>query len=326
MISFFKKRKLAVIILVYWFLLLYIIAALVWWFIALEIQNEQMFFYRSSELKNEAPFYQQKIKELYKEKRLKSEQYIGEGSTFLLLILIGAVFVYRATKKQINLSRQQNNFMTAVTHELKTPLAIAQLNLETLQKRKLDEMQQQQLIASTLKETKRLDLLTNNILISSRFEAGSYVEKKQEINFSEIIKACLKNFADSFSPREIHQNIENNIFVEGENLLLQMLVNNVIDNAIKYSPKASLIKVELHQSNGSAIFKIIDEGKGIAEAEKKLIFEKFYRSGSEETRTAKGTGLGLYLCKKIAAEHKGKIFVSDNKPRGSIFTFLIKSK
>ena len=326
MISFFKKQKLAFIIFVYWILLLYIIAALIWWFIALERQNDQMYSFRVVELKKDDPEYLQKLAVLDKSKLLKSEQYIGEGTTFFLLILVGAVFVYRATRKQILLSRQQNNFMTAVTHELKTPVAIAQLNLETLQKRKLDETQQQQLIANTLKETKRLNLLTNNILIASQFEAGSYFENKQEIDFSGMIKASVKNFADSFSQREIQQNIDENIFVEGENLLLQMLVNNLIDNAIKYSPKNSLIKIELQQSNGNAVLKIIDEGKGIADEEKKRIFDKFYRSGNESTRTAKGTGLGLYLCKKIAAAHKAKIFVTDNKPCGSIFTFLIKLK
>jgi K+-sensing histidine kinase KdpD len=96
-------------------------------------------------------------------------KYIGEGVTFLLVILVGAVFVYRATKKQILLSQQEQNFMMAVTHELKTPIAVTKLNLETLQKHKkdLDETKQQKLIINSLHEADRLNALTNNILVCS---------------------------------------------------------------------------------------------------------------------------------------------------------------
>ncbi|MFX9696122.1 histidine kinase dimerization/phospho-acceptor domain-containing protein, partial [Acinetobacter baumannii] len=82
---------------------------------------------------------------------------VGEGVTFLALIIIGAVFVFRATRRQLKLSQQQQNFMMAVTHELKTPIAITQLNLETLQKRKLEEDKQQKLISNTLQEARRLN-------------------------------------------------------------------------------------------------------------------------------------------------------------------------
>jgi K+-sensing histidine kinase KdpD len=321
-----KKQRLAVITLVYWFLLVYIIAALVWWFIALEKQNEQMFLYRMAELKKDDPAYTEKTAVLNESRKLKAEQYIGEGSTFFLLILVGAVFVYRATRKQILLSRQQNNFMMAVTHELKTPVAVAQLNLETLQKRKLDETQQQKLIASTLKETKRLDILTNNILVASQLDANAYEVNRQELNLSELVKNGVKNFTESFADRKIQSNIEENIFVEGENMLLQMLLNNLLDNALKYSPKNTAINILLQKKNADAILKVMDEGNGIADDEKKKIFDKFYRSGNEATRTAKGTGLGLYLCKKIAQDHKGKIMVEDNAPKGSVFIFTMQSK
>ncbi len=320
-----KKQRLAVITLVYWFLLLYIIAALVWWFIALERQNQQMYLFRMQELKADDPAYAQKTAALNNTKHLRSEAYIGEGATFLLLICVGAVFVYRATRKQILLSRQQNNFMMAITHELKTPVAVAQLNLETLQTRNLDSQQQQKLIAGTLKETKRLDMLTNNILVASQLDAHAYNVSKQELNFSELVNNCVRTFAESFTERSILPSVEADIFVEGEGVLLQMLINNVVDNAVKYSPKSSVIKVNLQKVNSHAVLKVIDEGNGIADAEKKKVFDKFYRSGNETTRTAKGTGLGLYLCKRIAADHKGKIIVEDNHPKGSIFIFTIQT-
>jgi signal transduction histidine kinase len=99
-----------------------------------------------------------------------------------------------------------------------------------------------------------------------------------------------------------------------------MLLNNLIENAIKYSPKNALTTIELKKENDAVLLLIKDEGKGIDNEEKKKIFEKFYRVGSETTRTAQGTGLGLYLCRKIAKDHSADIWVTDNIPTGTIFT------
>jgi len=319
MIKRFKKQRLAFITLVYWFLLIYIVAALVWWFISLENQNTQMFIYRLVQIDKNDPAYNQKLAQIKDERKRKTTQYIGEGSTFLLVILVGAVFVYRSTKKQIILSHQQQNFMMAVTHELKTPIAVVRLNLETLQKYKLDETKQQKLISNTLLETERLNTLTNNILVAAELESGHYTLNKQEINFSALVKASVKDFHNRFHNRIIDEHTEENIFVTGETLLLQMLANNLLDNAFKYSDKDAAVKVDLRKINNKAVLKIIDEGEGIADAEKKKIFQKFYRVGNETTRKAKGTGLGLYLCKRIVHDHKGTITVQNNIVRGSIF-------
>ncbi len=319
MIKRFKKQRLAFITLVYWFLLIYIVAALVWWFISLENQNRQMFIYRLAQIDKNDSGYNQKLTQIEDERKRKSTQYIGEGSTFLLLILVVAVFVYRATKRQIILSHQQQNFMMAVTHELKTPIAVVRLNLETLQRYKLDEAKQQKLINNTLQETERLNSLTNNILVTAELESGHYAINKQEINFSKLVKTSVKDFHNRFHERVIEENIEKDIFVTGETLLLQMLMNNLLDNALKYSDKETPVKVDIKKLNNKTVLKITDEGEGIADEEKKRIFQKFYRVGSETTRKAKGTGLGLYLCKRIVHDHKGTIAVQDNVPMGSIF-------
>jgi K+-sensing histidine kinase KdpD len=99
-----------------------------------------------------------------------------------------------------------------------------------------------------------------------------------------------------------------------------MLVSNLVENALKYAPKEGLISIELKKEKGSPVLSIKDEGVGITDQEKSKIFDKFYRVGNESTRTTQGTGLGLYLCKKIATDHHAAIQVSDNQPTGSIFT------
>ncbi|HMX38198.1 MAG TPA: sensor histidine kinase, partial [Ferruginibacter sp.] len=123
-----------------------------------------------------------------------------------------------------------------------------------------------------------------------------------------------------FPQNNIQANIAEDQFVLGDRLLLQLLVNNLIDNAIKYSPKEAAIRIELSGGQHRLSLRVKDEGKGISDEEKKKIFNKYYRVGNAATRAAKGTGLGLYLSKKIARQHNANISVTDNAPTGSIFT------
>ena len=318
------SKKLTVVTVVYWILLSYIVAALIWWFIALEKQNSNITNVRLLELVKDDPQYFEKVTQIETAKKRKTAQYIGEGVTFLALILVGAVFVFRATRRQLLLSQQQQNFMMAVTHELKTPIAITRLNLETLQKRKLEEEKQQKLIANTLQEANRLNMLCNNILLAAQLEAGAYATNKEEINFSDLVEGCIDDFRNRFPQRTVAENITEGLYLNGEQLLLQMLVNNLLENAMKYSPKESLIKIGLRSEGKKLELIVTDEGIGIAEEEKRKIFDKFYRIGNENTRSAKGTGLGLYLCSRIVKSHNGYISVTDNQPQGSNFVVTLE--
>lgn len=320
----FVKKKLVLVTLVYWVLLLYIVAALIWWFVALNHQNQGMASMRLVEINKDDPAFEQKVAAITEARDRKTAQYIGEGATFLALIIIGAVFVYRAARRQILLSQQQQNFMMAVTHELKTPIAITRLNLETLQKRRLDEEKQQKLISNTLQEANRLNSLCNNILLAAQLDAGRYSSTRMEINFSDLVEGCVEDFQVRFPNRSITPDVQEGIYLMGEELLLQMLVNNLIENALKYAPKDGVITVALKEESKKSILTVSDNGAGIPNEEKQKIFDKFYRSGNENTRTAKGTGLGLYLCKKIMQSHNGYISVTDNVPHGSIFAATFK--
>ncbi|MGI8635853.1 MAG: sensor histidine kinase [Segetibacter sp.] len=323
--SIFKTKRLAGITIVYWFVLLYIIAALVYWFISLQHQNTRMSHLLLNELKHDEPGYSEKVAVILDAKRRKTAQYIGEGSTFLVLILIGAVFVYRATKRQLKLSLQQQNFMMAVTHELKTPIAVTRLNLETMQKRRLEVQQQQRLINITLQEVNRLNSLCNNILLASQLDAGEYKISKNEVNLSELVTRVFNDFDTRNPSRLLAGDFEENLFVSGEEILLEMLMTNLVENAIKYSPKNAPVHLSLSKNASGINFTVKDEGPGIAEEERSKICEKCYWGGNEATRTAKGTGLGLYLSKQIARDHNAEITLSNNGQKGSIFTVTFKT-
>jgi K+-sensing histidine kinase KdpD len=277
-----------------------------------------------SQLKIGDPNNPKQLTEILAITKRKTAQYVGEGAIFLLLILSGAVFIYRAVRRQFKSGQDQQNFMMAITHELKTPIAITKLNLETLLKRKLEESQQQRLIQNTIQEANRLNALCNNMLLASQMEAGGHRITKEEINLSELTIACIKDFIIRYPQRIFQEEVVGDIYIMGDRFLLQMAINNLIDNAIKYSPKNSVISILLYQQQKVITLVIRDQGKGIEAAEKKKVFDKFYRIGNKATKEAKGTGLGLYLTKKIALQHDASIFVGDNTPTGSDFTILFK--
>lgn len=318
-----KTKKIQFIFIIYWCMLAYTIAALVFWFISLNKQNVMMADLKMRDLYLQSTVDKGAKEKILAEKKRKTTQYVGEGVTFFLVILTGAIFLYRAVRRQLKQTVQQQNFMMAITHELKTPIAVAQLNLETLQKHRLDEPQRQRLIHNTLQETIRLNNLCNNMLLASQIDAGGYRMTHEELDFSALVLKCIHDFAARFPTRPIEQTIEPEIFLTGDELLLQMAVNNLIDNAIKYSPKATPVVISLKQE-GSVVLEVRNEGVGINNEDKKKVFEKFYRAGNNATKAAKGTGLGLYLIFKVIKAHRGTIGLSDNVPTGAVFTINLQ--
>jgi two-component system sensor histidine kinase CiaH len=317
-----KKNRLARATAVYWFLLAYIVTGLGYWFIALEAKNRQITSYRLLQLRPGDPQYIANYHTILSEEKRHTAQYIGEGSTFLFLILLGALFVYREVRRQIRFQQQQQNFMMAVTHELKTPIAVIKLNLETLRKYRLDEDKQQRVIQATIQETNRLDTLANNILIASQLEGGGYTRTKEAMDFSDLAEQSIRDYRQRFPEREWIARIQPDCKITGDPFLLNLLVSNLLENALKYSPKEGAVTLSLTKEGTHTHVAVKDNGPGIPDDEKKKIFGKFYRSGLETTRETKGTGLGLYLCRKIAADHKATIKVADNSPTGSIFTVV----
>ena len=319
----YKKHQFKLLTVSFAFLLLYIIAGFTSWFFALESQNRQMYHFRLIELKQDDPEYLEKVDALKDAKKRKTFQYVGEGSTYLLVILIGAVYVYWNARQQLLLSRKQQNFMMAVTHELKTPIAITKLNLETVLKRNLDDVKRNKLLEQSLEETKRLDALVNNILTASQLESNEYTLNISHLNWSEQARQAVAHFQVRYPMRQINAHIGSDIYIEGEGSLLDLVLNNFLDNARKYSDKDSTIFLRLDKVSNMARLSVADEGIGIQTEERDRIFEKFYRIGNEETRKTKGTGLGLFLCQKIVTDHKGTISIADNQPKGTIFTIQL---
>ncbi len=306
---------------IYWLLLSYVVAALIWWYISLEIQNKERSAFEIQALQittqpqTQPLLYQQSVQTILGNQHRRTAKHISEGLTFLIVITVGAIFVYRLVRKQLQLNKQQQNFIMAVTHELKTPIAISKLNIETLQKRTLEQAQQQKLLQSTLTEMHRLNDLATNILVVSQIETRDYKMTDETIDMQQLLQALVQVIKTQYNHRIINTTIDTDITINGDPLMIKLALTNFIDNALKYSDKASEVTILAHTN------KIIikDNGIGIADEDKKKIFEKFYRVGNEYTRTTKGTGLGLYLCKKILNDHNATIEITNNTPNGTNF-------
>ncbi|MDQ2719043.1 MAG: ATP-binding protein [Bacteroidota bacterium] len=316
-----KIRPLRAIYIFYWFLLAYILAALVFWFIMLNRQNIELSHYKLDMIDVNDSSHTQKVKKLKLERDRKTAQYLGEGITSLLFIVAGAIFVFRFVKKQFVQSHQQQNFMMAITHELKTPIAVTKLNLETMQKRKLEEEQQQKLIRSTIQEANRLNALCNNMLLLSQIDAGGYTLTSEKFDLGTLANDCAEDFMIRFPYKKIETYFDGELIITGDKVLLQLAVNNLLDNAIKYSGKNDVVLLKVYRENKLIKLQVIDEGQGIASAEKSKIFEKYFRGAQ---RQMKGTGLGLYLTKEIVKQHHGDISMTNNIPRGCIFEIRLK--
>lgn len=251
---------------------------------------------------------------------------LGEGAVFLLIFFTGAFFLQKTLKKERKLQEQQKNFLLSVTHELKSPLASIKLYLQTILKRDLDKAQTRGFLRNSLKDIERLDDLVENMLIATRIETHSYSYPKEHFNFSELIEKVAERLQiHTCSTQIIKTELEPEVYLTGDKFALTLVISNLIENAVKYSPPCEEVKVEMFRKNGSVVFTVADKGIGIKEEEKLRIFEKFYRVGDEETRTTKGTGLGLYIVKQVLDKHQAQIKVKNNRPAGTIFEVTFNS-
>ncbi|MDG1350883.1 MAG: HAMP domain-containing sensor histidine kinase [Crocinitomicaceae bacterium] len=243
---------------------------------------------------------------------------IGEGGVFILILMAGFWKIQQSIGKEIELSKRQNNFMLSVTHELKTPLTSIQLVLQTLLKRKLNEEDREDLLSKALSANQRLSTLIDNILNASRLENDDFAPKADVFPLNSFLNRTTEelkkiNTAASF---DIDCKVDSII---ADTYMIETILNNLLENAIKYSVETPKITITAVQRDKKCTISIADEGPGIPNYEKTRIFDKFYRIGSEISRSKKGSGLGLFITKEFVELHNGKLQCENNSPRGTKF-------
>jgi signal transduction histidine kinase len=247
---------------------------------------------------------------------------VGEGSLFLIVFLVGAIWLHKSICRERQLQEQKKNFLLSVTHELKSPLASIKILLQTIQKRDLTREQVLDFIGKSLMDIERLDDMVENMLLASKIENQSYTFPKAKFNLSVLVDSIVNRLQITkceSSQQIIDAEIEPKIQITGDKFALTSVVTNLIENAIKYSGPCETVAVKLFSKEDRVYLQVADHGIGIADEEKGRIFDRFYRVGSEDTRNTKGTGLGLYIVKEVLDKHQASIKVKDNRPAGSIF-------
>lgn len=305
----------------------YVLIQFAWWGYLLIEQNKEI-----HELKSEINLLHHEDPQLVIEKGndLEKKLYkrklmiIGEGMVFALLLAFAFLRVRNTFQKEAALAEQQKNFLLSVTHELKSPIASVKLALETLLKRDLEKEKQKELLSNAVTDSDRLHKLVENILLAARIDNSSFELHPEEVNLSEYLEEGMKQTIQLFAPsQKIVLDIQPHISFRIDKTIFPSIILNLFENAVKYSPANSMIRIILKEEGNGVVLSVSDEGAGIPEEEKQKIFQKFYRVGSEEIRKTKGTGLGLYIVKYLVEKHKGTILVKNNSPAGSIFEVIL---
>ena len=317
------------VLLQFYLLVIYVLLQFCWWAYMITNLNKEV-----HDLKLKIEVYTNKsadeiqvAQQLLNEKLHKRWLMIaGEGTVFALILGLGIYRTRSTFKKEFELSKQQKNFMLSITHELKSPIASARLQIETLLKRQLPLDKQEIVLNQALQETERLDLLVEKILLANRIESSAYFIQKDNFNLSALSHKIINNLKSTLLKNHlVNVMVQSDINMLGDHMAFTSILINLLDNAAKYSPNKSRIDLVLSKENETITLAVKDEGVGISLQEEKEVFNKFYRSGNEETRNTKGTGLGLYIVKSLIVLHQGQIKISPNKPKGTIFTVQFKT-
>ncbi len=250
---------------------------------------------------------------------------LGEGTIFFVLIILAFKQILKSLEKEKKLAQQQTNFLLSVTHELKTPLASNKLILQTLEKDNIPNEKKAKLIQTSIQQTDRLSKLVENILMASQIEGGTYSTNQENIPIKSFISEISQHLFSIYQRKHILViDISDDLVIKSDKIALYSVFYNLLENAMKYAPENTEIRVNARQEKKSISFIISDLGKGINKKEKAMIFNKFYRIGDENTRNAKGTGLGLYIVKRLVESLNGEIRVEDNIPNGTQFIITLK--
>jgi len=245
---------------------------------------------------------------------------VGEGVFFGLALIIGIYFLYRSYKQELEGSKRQNNFLLSVTHELKTPLSVLSLTNQTLQSRDLPKEKQKEILIDAGLELERLEDLVNNILTATKID-HQYNAQVEEIKIITFLEELVFKLSSRYS-HKLELLFEDDYLIQVDKELFEIALKNLIDNACKYSPDATTVKIKTKIDQNHNTLSIIDQGEGIKPENVSKIFDKFYRAGEESVRNSKGSGLGLYLVKEILNIFNASIHLASNSGKGS--TFVIR--
>lgn len=271
--------------------------------------------------------YEKDMQDIHKETTHRMFLMYGLMLFALITVILGSFFMFRFITQERKLLSMKTNFLSSVSHELKTPLTSIKMFAEMMARGRLQKAEKVQEYSTLIgKEASRLENLIGAILNYTRMEHGTGAFKWEKLDLS----ICAKKVFDAVEDIGVEKGLtfythfEPNLFVMGDYTALYSLAQNLIDNAIKYTNAPGDITVDVRSEEDWVVFSVADTGIGIASSEQKNIFNDFYRVGDEMTRSTKGSGLGLATVKRVAETHKATISLVSKPGKGSTFTVKFK--
>jgi signal transduction histidine kinase len=248
---------------------------------------------------------------------------LSVGATILVFVIVGVVIYLTLSVKAINLSRRQSNFIDSVTHELKSPIASLKLYLQTLHRHHVSPEEQADFYRFMLEDVERLDTLINHLLDVARMDKSRGESEPEDVDLSDVLRRCAEEVCLRYhaSPDVVQLDLAP-ACVRAAPVDLHLIFRNLIDNAVKYADDDNpQVAVSLRAAPpGFVTVKVADNGRGISPAERRRIFGRFVRLGSELERDKPGTGLGLYIVRTLVDRLRGKIRVRDRQEgTGTVF-------
>ena len=252
---------------------------------------------------------------------------LGVGVALLVVVLAGVIVYLALTVKAIALSQRQSNFIDSVTHELKSPLASLKLSLQTLARRAVPTEQQADFQRIMLQDVERLDTLIDHLL-----DAAKTLQRRPPPGGdATVLGPVLQHVRTSVTHRHgvpedrisvaFTEPASEEITVAGRSADVEIVLRNLLDNAVKYSLPESRVDVTVEPCPRSRVrIRVADNGPGIPLPQRQQVFRRFVRLGSELERSAQGTGLGLFLVKSLVRQMRGKVVVKERQPPpGTVF-------
>lgn len=251
------------------------------------------------------------------------------GIIFFFVIIAGMVLNTIFLVREIRRNEQQDSFLNAVTHELKTPITSIRLYLQTLERRQVDETRRHDFYRLMLEDTDRLLGTVEQVLKAGEVRQRSLKKNWQDVNFAAVVQESvnLASLRHGLRPEELHFGSEppGQITLMGSQEELRTAVANLLENAVKYTDDNREIVVDLITPDmDTVLLRVRDNGVGIPVPELKRIFKRFYRVTGRSTEKVKGTGLGLFIVRSIARRHGGEVSAESPGPgQGSTFTLRL---
>jgi two-component system phosphate regulon sensor histidine kinase PhoR len=217
---------------------------------------------------------------------------------------------------------KKDEFISMASHELKTPLTSLKGYIQLMEFQNDLPESTRLFVSKATASVNKLQHLIDELLDASKIRAGKLKVSKHELNLSDLVSTCVENSQYMYPSFNITREVQDGIFVNGNDERLEQVLMNLINNAVKYSPNNKSIIVRAQKDSLSALVSVVDFGIGMTKSDQKMVFERFYRANGHDPTTP-GLGMGLYISAAIIKEHNGSIRVRSKLNEGSIFSFSL---